>query len=360
MPPSTVHSTSEYRAADPALSTATEPDNARRWDGERRGHYEVWYVTLNHRESNTGYWLRYTMESPIDGCGTPYAQLWFGHFHRDDPSKTFAINKKFPIDTMVASDKPFSIEIGDAELTHHSARGALAGDGHEVSWDIRWLPAATTHRQLPKLMYGGGGRGGTTVLSPNLDIPIRGTITVDGTAHELVGDPGGQTHLWGKKHAHAWAWGHCNAFEGRRGAAFESLTVRLKRRGRVLPAMTILALYLDGEVYRWSEFQHTLLTRGDYGTARYAFRARRGRVKIEGEFTCRPEDMVVAPYEDPDGEASYCSNTEVADLRITVWKRVGFLGRWREHARLVAPGTGHFEVGGRTRDPAIHKDHVTV
>ena len=117
---------------------------------------------------------------------------------------------------------------------------------------------------------------------------------------------------------------------------------------------------LDGEVYRWKEFQHTLLTKAEMGTAHYQFRARRGRVRIEGEYSCRPEDMVVAPYEDPDGEASYCSNTEVADLRVTVWKREGLFGRWREHARLVAPGAGHFEIGSRTRDPSIEKDHVTV
>jgi hypothetical protein len=351
---------SEYEAAPSNLSTATEPDNVRVWDGSKPGHYEVWYITFNHRESGTGYWIRYTLESPVTGHGDAYAQLWFAHFDHNDPSRTFALNKKFPIEDMVASDKPFSVSIGDAELKHHSARGALEGDGHTVEWDLRWLPAAATHRHLPKLMYRRGGVGDTTVQTPNLDVPIRGTVKVDGRTHNFAGDPGGQTHLWGRKHAHSWAWGHCNAFEGRRGAAFESLTVRLKKRGRVLPPLTILTLYLDGAVYRWNEFQHTLLTKGDYGTAHYRFRARRGRTRIEGEYTCRPEDMIVAPYEDPDGEASFCSNTEVADLRITVWKRAGLFGRWQEHTRLIAPGTGHFEVGGRTRDPAIVKDHVTV
>jgi hypothetical protein len=348
----------EYRAADP--SDATAVDNVRRWDGASTGHYEVWYVTLNHRESSTGYWIRYTMEAPVHGHGAPYAQLWFACFDRNAPSRTFAINQIHPIGQMVAHAAPFSVRIGDAEITHRGARGAIKGGGHDVSWDLRWLPSLQTHRQLPSVMYKRGGVGDTTVLTPNIDVPIRGTITVDGTPHELAGDPGGQTHLWGRKHAHSWAWGHCNAFEGRRGAALEALTVRLKKRGRVLPPLTIFALYLDGEVYRWNEFQHTLLARGDYSTGRYAFRGRRGRVRVEGEYTCRPEDMVVAQYADPDGEPSWCANTEVADLRVTVWKRAGVFGRWREHARLVAAGTGHFEVGGRTRDPAVEKDHVTV
>ncbi len=340
--------------------TASAVDNVRRWDGASRGRYEVWYLTLNHLESQTGYWIRYTLESPLEGHEDPYAQLWFAHFDAREPDRTFAINKVFPIDAMRAGADPFSVAIGDAELTHSSARGQLAGGGHRASWDLTWLPAATTHRQLPRIMYRGGGVGDTTVLTPNLDVPIRGTIEVDGRRFELAGEPGGQTHIWGKKHAHAWAWGHCNAFEDRRGTAFETLTVRLKKRGLVLPPLTILCLYLDGEVYRWSEFQHTPLTGGRYGTGRYAFRAIGARVRLDGEFTCRPEDMVVAQYHDPDGEASFCANTEVADLRLTVYKRDGLLGRFREHAHLIAPRSGHFEVGGRERDPAVAKNHETV
>ena len=344
----------------PSGETASATDNIRRWDGLARGHYEVWYLTLNHLESQTGYWIRYTLESPLEGHEDPYAQLWFAHFDARNPDRTFAINQGFPIEAMHANANPFAVAIEGAELTHSSARGQISGAGHQARWDLSWLPAATTHRQLPRLMYRGDGVGDTTVLTPNLDVPIRGTIEADGRRFVLDGAPGGQTHLWGKKHAHSWAWGHCNAFEGRPGAAFETLTVRLKKRGLVLPPLTILCLYLDGEVFRWSEFQHTPLTRGGYGTAHYGFRALGARARLEGEFTCRPEDMVVAEYHDPDGEASFCSNSEVADLRITVDKRDGLFGRFREHARLAAPRAGHFEVGGRERDLAVVKNHETV
>jgi hypothetical protein len=68
--------------------------------------------------------------------------------------------------------------------------------------------------------------------------------------------------------------------------------------------------------------------------------------------------MVRAHYHDPDGEPSYCHNTCVGDLRLTLSRRIR--GRWQESARLVAPRRGHFEVAGRAQDPAIAKDHVTV
>jgi hypothetical protein len=343
-----------------ARETASAVDNIRRWDGKKRGHYEVWYLTFNHLASQTGYWIRYTLESPLEGHEDPYAQLWFAHFDARDPARTFAINRVFPIDSLRAAADPFSVAIDTAELTHGGARGQLAGAGHHARWDLSWRPAAATHRQLPRVMYRGDGVGDTTVLTPNLDVALRGTVEVDGRRYTLDGDPGGQTHLWGKKHAHAWAWGHSNGFEGRPGAAFETLTVRLKKRGLVLPPLTILCLHLDGEVFRWSEFQHTPFTRGHFGTAHYGFRALGARVRLEGEFTCRPEEMVVAEYHDPDGEPSFCANTEIADLRITVEQRDGLFGRFRERARLVAPRTGHFEVGGRDRDPAVTRSHQTV
>lgn len=337
-----------------------ERDNRQVWDGARRGHYEVWYLTLNHQASRTGYWIRYTMESPRDGHGAPYAQLWFAHFAADDPSRTFAINRRFPIEEMSTGADPFAVAIADAVLTDGSALGALAGGDHEVAWDLRWTPSPTTHRQLPDVFYRRGGLGDTTVLTPNLNVQLHGTITVDGTTHALAGDPGGQTHLWGRKHAFHWAWGHCNAFEGNDSAALETLTVRLKRRGRVLPPLTICGLHLDGEELLFNQLRHTAINRGTMGTAFYRFSGQGARARIEGEYSCRPEDMVVAEYADPDGEPSWCSNTEVADLRVTVWERAGLLGRWRERARLLAPRRGHFEVGARERDPAVKKDHQPI
>jgi len=346
-------------AGESILSRATERDNARVWDGAKAGHYEVWYLTLSHRAERLGFWIRYTMEAPLPGHGEPYAQLWFAAFDAADPARSFAINRRFPIAAMRARATPFEVAIDDALLTHGGARGALAGDGHEARWDLSWLPAPRTHRHLPDLAYRGSWAT-TQVLSPNLDVPVRGTVSLDGREVVFDGEPGGQTHLWGKKHAHAWAWGHCNAFAGRRGAVLEALCVRLKRRGLVLPPLTVLSLTVDGEELRFTGFRDTLTNRGRFGTGRFAFTARGTGARLEGELTCRPEAMVTAEYADPDGEPSYCANTCAGDLAVTVWRRSSLVGRWREAARLSADGTAHFEVAGREPDPAIARRHVTL
>jgi hypothetical protein len=348
-----------YGATAAPGGRATEPDNRCVWDGARRGHYEVWYLTCNHLASGAGLWIRYTLEAPGEGIGRPYAVLWFALFDPRDPARGFAIHQRFPIDRLSRRDDPFAIGVGDSLLEHDRDRGALAGDGHTARWDVSWLPQPRTLRQLPDLIYR-TSFADTRVLSPNVDVPLRGTVSVDGRELVFDGDPGGQTHLWGRKHAHAWAWAHCNAFQGRRGVVLEALSARLKRRGLVLPPLTVVTLWLDGEELRLNGLHHAIRSHGRFGTARYAFDARGREARLEGELTCRPEDMVLAPYEDPDGEPAFCANSCVADLRMTVWRRSGWLGRWREQATLTADKTAHFEVAGRQPEPAIRRRHVAL
>jgi Tocopherol cyclase len=334
---------------------ATERDNARVWRGQP-GHYEVWYLTFNHRPSRTGFWIRYTLEAPCSGRGDPYAQLWFACFDAADPRRNFAINRRLPIASMEARAAPFEVRVGDATLTHASARGSLEGAGHSARWDLGWTPARRTHLFLPGFLHR-SPRVSTHVLSPNLDVALRGSVEVDGHGFALDAEPGGQTHLWGRKHANAWAWGHCNAFEGGTGTALEALTVRVRP---LAPSLTFVTLVLDGETLEVPGLADLVLNRGRMGTARYELRAHGSHVRIEGGFSCRPEDMVVAEYADPDGEPSCCANTEVGDLRLRVHRRSGWLGRWVEQVRVAAPRCGHFEIGGRSVDPAIPRRHVTV
>ncbi len=42
--------------------------NRMRWEFQR-GHYEVWYATLTHLPSRTGFWIRYTLAAPTEGHG---------------------------------------------------------------------------------------------------------------------------------------------------------------------------------------------------------------------------------------------------------------------------------------------------
>jgi hypothetical protein len=331
----------------------TRSPNARRWDDATRGVYEVWYLTWNHPETDQGFWLRYIAEAPHDGPSR--GELWFARFDPARPERTFGIHRRF---AHVIAGEPFRVEIASARLGDDHAIGELAGDGHRVSWELRWQPAGRPLELLPHVMYGGGGRGETTVISPNPRVAVTGRVIVDGEPLAFERAVLGQTHLWGRKHAYSWTWGRCADFAGAPDGLLELLGVRLQRRGVTLPPLTMVALDLEGEQHRLNQFRHVLGNRGRWDTGRVGFTAWSPTIKLEGELTCAPSDMVSAPYLDPDGTRVFCANTEIGDARVIVYKRSRLV--WREHRRLTARRRAHFEIGQRARDPAVVREHTLV
>lgn len=342
-----------------------DADNLQRWRTEQTGVYEVWYTTWNDPKTDQGFWLRFITEVPRPGTGgappfgeEPRGELWFARFDPTRPDKTFGIHKRFRNELVSASTDPFSVIINGCHLGHDQSFGELSGDGHDVRWDLRWEPAARTLHQFPGLLYARGGLAETTVLSPNPRVPLSGSLIVDGEELTFNRAIAGQTHVWGKKHAYSWTWGRCAELAGAPDGLLEILGVRLQRRGIMVPPMTIVSLDLDGERHRFNKFRHIAVNRGSWSTGRASFSARSATVKIEGELTCTPDQMVNAPYLDPDGTEVFCANTEIGDARIIVYKRSGTA--WREHRRLEGRRRAHFEIGGRVRDARVTRPHTLV
>lgn len=325
-------------------------ENGMRWQpGARRGHYEVWYATLTHLASRTGFWIRYTLEAPRPGDGEPYAQLWFSRFSPESPEHTFGVSRRLPIGDFVAAADPFSVEIAGSKLSLDEMRGALSGGGHEIAWDLRWPRSLTTFQHLPSLVYK-LERVDTKVQSPNPDLAISGTIEVDGHRYHFDGDPGGQSHVWGRKHAYQWAWSHCNGFDGAPHALFESISVKLKRGQIILPTITLFALRLDGEETAFRDPWTLPLARSTYQTGSYHLIGANADTRIEAQFTARADDTLLAEYLDPDGDPAFNHITCSADCTVVVKKRSPFVGRWRDHRTLSSKHLAHFEWGARAGD----------
>src|SRR5690606_37102044 len=129
-------------------------------------------------------------------------------------------------------------------------------------------------------------------------------------------------------------------------------------RGITTPPLVVVALDVDGERYRFNQVRHWTRNRASWSSGRATFSAQSLTAKVEGELACSPEQMLNAPYVDPDGTDLWCANTEIGNVRLNLYKRSG-LG-WREHRVLTATRRAHFEIGGRTRDPAVTREHITV
>jgi hypothetical protein len=333
----------------------TETDNTTRWTPDRRGHYEVYYLTWNHPGTDQGFWLRYTLEAPLDG--DPRAELWFARFDPRDPSRTFGVHRSFAASQFASATDPFTLTIAGATLAHDGARGEFTGAGHTMRWDLRWQPAQTSLRLLPELAYS-RKIGDSSVVSPNPKVWMTGSVTIDGDELRFDNAPLGQSHIVGTKHAYEWAWGRCADFAGAPDALLEIFGTRLRRGGLTLPRMMLVALDLDGERHRLNQFRHVVRNHGRWTPGHVTFSAWSPSVKLEGEMTCDARDLIVTPYVDPDGTEVFCMNTEIGDARVIVSKRSGL--RWREHRRLDARHRAHFEVAGRTADPRVATRHIGI
>jgi len=302
-----------------------EADNRLRWDGARRGFYEVYYLKWNDRSSNTAAWIRYTLTSPLREVADPYCELWGIFFDAAEPRRNFALKKRFPISELSWSASPFALRIGEAELRHDTCRARIvdAGSGRSLAWDLRFDSADPTHRFFPAEWLYERGFPRTKILSPHCNGRFSGVVEAGERKIELADAPGQQTHIWGTKHAHRWAWGHCNAFEEDPEAVWEGLTAQLALGPFASPRLSLFYLKTRGEIHRFNALPRWLLNRAAWDLGSWRFRFENESIRVEGEIDAPYESFVGVAYMDPDGEELWCSNSKVAPIRLSLYDAFG-------------------------------------
>jgi Tocopherol cyclase len=331
-------------------ATTNYSDNLCRWDRRSKSHYEVWFLTLNHRASQIGFWFRYALESP--SSLEPCAALWAASFNRRNPELNIGLKREFGIEEFAFEGREdFRLRISDGSFSASRATGRVDSGDHCISWDLSFTPNPKTyHHVRPAINQ--LARPSSFVCSPNLDVRFSGTVTVDGLEHSLDEEPGCQSHLWGRKHVDEWVWVHSNAFENRPGTVFEGLAARPRRAGRMLPPLQSLYLRHRGEEHRFVRLRFAEQWQRKLGMGYWSFSAMNRNIYIEGMAQCRMRDMLQAEYLDPDGEPLYCINSEVGNLKIRLFRRAHGL-RWRHVETIKANNTTHLEHACRSADPNI-------
>ncbi|HKA23215.1 MAG TPA: tocopherol cyclase family protein [Blastocatellia bacterium] len=331
-------------------------DNKCRWDGATAPHYEVWFLTLNHRESQRGFWFRYVLDSPLETADNSRrcASLWAAIFNRRSPELNFGLRSEYSIDQCVFDGEDGSgFTLGDGVFTGCTASGRVQTRGHDVEWDLRYVPCEKTYHHVSRAVIQ-LARPSSFICSPNLATFFTGRIVVDGAEVVLEGEPGCQTHLWGRKHIDEWVWVHSNAFESFSDTVFEGLAARARRAGQMLPPVQSLYLRHRGEEHRFVRLRFAEQWQRKLGMGYWSFSAMNTRFYIEGAAQCRLRDMLQAEYTDPDGERLYCINSEVANLKIRLFRRVHGI-RWRHMETIKAYGTAHLEHASRSSDSDVLK-----
>lgn len=230
------------------------------------------------------------------------------------------------------------------------AKGSIEGGGHEVSWKLEFPTGGATHHLLPEALYR-GRLAPTKPLSPNVDTRISGSISVDGEHSEITMAPGHQGHLWGERHALRWAWAHCADFVDEE-AVVHAVTARGRRGPLTTPYVTFAAVRWDGRWIRLSRVSR----KPDFGLGTWRVDLESRRYRLTGRIEAPAMALLRARYEDPDGSARYCHNSEISSCRLALFERRA--GGFEELGLLESQGTTHAEWAGRT--PAPQVEHVVA
>jgi hypothetical protein len=328
-------------------------DNQCRFGGEDKGHYEVWFLTLNDRATGCGFWFRYTIDVP-EGSTKPESGLWGSFFDARDQSKTFGIKRYFSAEAWQTSIEAESkiIGVNQCALLTDRLYGSLAEGKNEISWDLKFVPAAETFHHIDenarKLF-----KPKTLICAPNLAVEFSGKVKANNQEFLLDRAPGCQQHIWGSKHAESWAWAHCNLFEGEPDAIFEGLSARPRRGPVTMPPLTLAYLRFRGQEYRFNTISYLFKAKNQFGDYDWQFKTGDSTVRLRGEADASPKDMIQVEYPDPDGDRTFCINSEIGNLKLTLEHRTGRFSKWQTLATLTSRGTTHFERASRIRNSNV-------
>jgi len=109
-----------------------------------RRRYEVWFLRMGLADGSGAWWFRYLLMNPgRGGCtrnpqGMP-VQVWATWVPAGGKPQSFI--QGFPLSGLDISPRregPFHFRIGGNQIEEDSCRGALAVDGHTLSWDLRY------------------------------------------------------------------------------------------------------------------------------------------------------------------------------------------------------------------------------
>lgn len=324
-------------------------ENLPRWSGKVREHYEVWYITGNAKDH--GFWIRYTLNVSESGLND-WSGVWCAIFKRGE--KPIGVCRKYPLNDFRWEVRSFKLNVGESNsLSDRKAIGRITVGNILASWELDFEPTGYVFRHLPDFAY--YLPVDTVVLSPNPNLKFSGFITLkDIQSGNIIKDlrfsdgVGYQTHIWGKKHAYKWVWGHSNILKDENGdiledSFFEGLTVVEKTGPLRVPPVSIFTIRYKGKTLEFNNIKDIIFnsSKWDYGDHSVYWYLRSKKSNFSLKMQGRKENFIMAIYDDPNGEKVFCHNSEVESAEIQ-FELDG------KNLKLICDGTFHTEFGSRT------------
>ena len=221
-----------------------------------------------------------------------------------------------PLEAASFARRGIDIEMPGLSLSRNRARGEIG----DVAFNFSLSDSSEPIVHFPHARMYEGSLPSSKLVSPMPDLRARGEVRIaGGRTWKVEAWPGLLGHNWGRGHAFAYAWGHCNIWEGdqvQAGLVFEGTSARVRVGPALLPTATLLVVRTGGETHALTRIRSIVRNRGAMTFRRWTFSGHGRTLAVHGEMWADTEDMVGLHYENPDGAMTYCLNSKLASARL--------------------------------------------
>ena len=307
----------------------------------RGGHVESWFLRLNAPDGSRALWVRWTLF--VEKHAEPRAECWALAFERGRAPR--GGKRSFALAHDAIRHDPFELVFDGNRFDGTHAEGSVRTASSEVTFAIDLTPRLAPLSPFPYDWMYRTPLPESKLKSPIPDAIARGFYVLDGERIDVTGWRAMHGHNWGTRNAYRYAWCHGFGFDDAPDVVFEGFSARLLKGGVELPWLSIGCLFVDD---RWLRFDRPAAirnARADASVMRWNAHFEHEGTSLDVEAAAPTSETVALFYANPDAAATYCLNSKLASLRMTL--REG--GRTRTFSTRMAA----FEIGWPSADHGI-------
>lgn len=309
------------------------------YDGSSRGHVESYFLKINDPGQTRALWIKATILAPKEG--DVVAEGWGIAFERG--KKPVAAKVTVPYAAAAFARASADVEMPGLSLSRERAHGEVG----EAWFDLALSDASEPFVHFPHPRMYSGPFPSSKLVSPMPDLRARGEVRLrDGRHWKVDGWRGLLGHNWGRGHAFAYAWGHCNVWDKETDLVLEGTSARVRVGPVLTPTATLLVVRAGGATHYLTRMRQIFRSQGSMTFRRWQFDGRGKDVHVRGELWAESEDMAGLRYDNPDGAVTHCLNSKLASARVevTLPGRTPIVATSRAAALEIGTRDGHHGV----------------
>lgn len=304
-------------------SSVLKPECRSRWPRSPSPFYEVWFCKFHFSSAfgTVSVWLRLTVTDfggAAKDADAGKAEVWAMVVKGAAGKEKIAAKESYPAARMESDSS--KIQLGDCVLTEKEFHGFAGG----VRWNLSFRPSSWSIRHMPEWL-GKLRLAKSNVTTPEPDLRVSGTLTLDGENFEFQDAHGSLGHIWGTRHANRWAWGHGSDFLSADGGAAPVAAEALSAQVKLLnllpsPPLTVFFLREAGKLHSWNTLANMVKIHSSYKRTEWLLEAptTRENPACRLEISASPSDFMGVTYQRLNRGLFYCYNTGRARARLTL------------------------------------------